>query len=114
MEFAVIGPSTASGRSSSPHPSNVISVTVLLFLLALTSQSFAQNVQLTAEQRQILNQLPANQRQQVLERINRQENNSQQQSSGTQTISPLTQGDPTEKDFAGGSEVEGGSRLIIE
>ena len=116
----MIGESRIIGNQNSLRPLSTIVVISCFVLLGLTSLSVAQSVQLTAEQQQMLNQLPPGQRQQALqalEQLNRQGSDGSQQSSITEELSPLPQGaqqlpaefliSPEE------SEAEGGSRLII-
>jgi hypothetical protein len=58
MEFAVIGKSRITGHPSTLRQSSTI-ILIFFFVLAVaTSQSAAQTVQPTAEQLQLLNQLP--------------------------------------------------------
>ena len=75
MEFAVIGESRITGHPRTLRPSSTILIIFFFVLAVATSQSAAQTVQPTAEQLQMLNQLPPSQRQQALrapEQLNRQ------------------------------------------
>ncbi len=96
MEFAVIGKSRITGHPSTLGPSSTI-ILIFCFVLAVaTSQSIAQTRRPTAEQVELLNQLPPSQRQQVLqalEQLNRQGSGDTQQSSITEQLSPLPQAD---------------------
>ncbi len=121
MEFAVIGASRITGHQRALRPSSTI-ILIFCFVLAVaTSQSAAQTVQPTAEQLQMLNQLPPAQRQQALqalEQLNRQGSDSTQQSSIAEELSPFPQAaQPMPADFLATPEepeAQGGSRLIID
>ncbi len=121
MEFAVIGASRIKGQPSTLRPSSTIILTFFLVLAVATSQSVAQTVRLTAEQQQMLNQLPPAQRQQALqalEQLNRQGSDSTQQSSIAEELSPFPQADQLlSSEFLATleePEAQGGSRLIID
>jgi hypothetical protein len=121
MEFAVIGASRVTGHPSTLRPSSTI-ILIFFFVLAVaTSQSAAQTVQPTAEQQQMLNQLPPAQRQQALqalEQLNRRGSGGTQQSSIAEQLSPLPQAaQPLPAEFLATleePEAQGGSRLIID
>jgi protein involved in polysaccharide export with SLBB domain len=121
MEFAVIGASRVTGHPSTLRPSSTI-ILIFFFVLAVaTSQSAAQTVQPTAEQQQMLNQLPPAQRQQALqalEQLNRRGSGGTQQSSIAEQLSPLPQAaQPLPAEFLATleePEAQGDSRLIID
>ena len=112
MEFAVI-----NSCRSGPWPRQLRTLPVLV-LLALGTTVFAQNIQLSPAQQQMLNQLPPAQRQQALqalEQLNGQSSTNTRQSSIVEDLSPLPQS-PLPTDFSQSLEepqAEGGSRLII-
>jgi hypothetical protein len=119
MEFVLIGKLLNRGqrktvRASYPH------IFVICLLLALTtSQSAAQNVQLTPEQRQMLDQLPPAQRQQAmqaLEQLNRQESDDTEDTESAEDLSAL-QEDREQPDAIPErpevAEADSGSRLVI-
>lgn len=117
----MIGESRITGHPSTLRQSSTI---ILIFFFALavaTSQSIAQTVQPTAEQLQMLDQLPPEQRRQALqalEQLNRQESGGTQQPRIAEELSPLPQADqPLSAEFLailGEPEAEGGSQLIID
>jgi protein involved in polysaccharide export with SLBB domain len=121
MEFVLIGNSIGKRlletlRATIPH----IVASCLLFALA-TSQSVAQNVQLTPEQQQMLDQLPPAQRQQALlaiEQLNRQQSDDTVETESDEDLPRLQQEGETQReqflDTLGGAEAEGGSRLVID
>ena len=120
MEFAVIGESRITGHPSTLRPSSTIILIFFLVLAVAISQSIAQTVQPTAEQLQMLNQLPPGQRQEVLqalEQLNQQGSGGTQRSSSEEQLSPLPQADqPLPAEFPvtpEEPEAEAGSRLII-
>ncbi len=121
MEFAVIGESRTTGHPSALRPSITIILIFCFVLTVATSQSAAQSVQPTAEQLQMLNQLPPAQRKQALqalEQLNRQGSGGKQQSSIAEQLSPLPQAvQPLPAELLAileEPEAQGGSRLIID
>ena len=116
----MIGNSLNKGLPKTLRAANPLIVIICLAFAIATSQSVAQNVRLTAEQQQMLNQLPASQRQQALqalEQLNRQGGGGAQQTSIAEELSALPQdGQPLpEESLAPPEEPEAGrgSRLII-
>jgi len=97
-----------------------VAAVVLLCLLTIAPMASAQNVRLTAEQQQMLNQLPASQRQQALqalEQLNRQSDGSTQFSSLSESVETAPQ--PLDPEFFAALlaeqelRAEADSRLII-
>ena len=102
-----------------PTKSTLLTISaIVLFAAIVPLDSAAQTVRPTAQQLQMLNQLPPAQRQQALqalEQLNAQSSTAARQTSIVEDLSPLPQA-PLPADFMQSlkePEAEGGSRLII-
>lgn len=91
---------------------------VLAIVVALiASVSFAQSIQLSPEQQQTLDALPAAQRQQALQvlgQLNQQRSTGTQQSSIAEELSPSQPTANTDFELSNEGKAKGGSQLIVE
>jgi protein involved in polysaccharide export with SLBB domain len=119
MEFALTGYSSIQRISTTLRASNPLIIILCLLFVIAASQSAAQDIQLTPEQQQMLDQLPPAQRQQALqalEQLNRQERDDEPETDGDEDLSRLQEDReqpaaiPERPEEA---EAEGGSRLVI-
>ena len=112
----MIGKSINKGLTKTLRISNSVIVVICLAFAIAASPSAAQNVRLTAEQQQMLDQLPPSQRQQALqalEQLNRQESGDTQQSSSAEELSQDDQPPEASSETPGVPEAGSGSRLVI-
>jgi protein involved in polysaccharide export with SLBB domain len=121
MEFVLISYLTMKRIPGISRASNPVIVFLCLLITFAASQSAAQNIQLTPEQQQMLDQLPPAQRQQAMQAIqqlNRQESEDTEETERDEELSRLQDDvEPLRDDFLHSleePEAEGGSRLVID